>query len=128
MTPDEIRAIVKTITYKPGHTIDVRFRNSDGLGRQFQRYEWAELRVSAELCDAVPETSPDEPTVPVTFSQTFPPDFMDSKERVILAVEDVIRRFERHEFDEWFRVDGVPVYNPHPGPTFPTSVNMAMKP
>lgn len=91
----EVRAILSRFTYRPGW----QFVVEDGY-----------LKVYASLVDA---TNPKE-TIPLVFGRMIPRyDFTHGFEWTRWLFEQV-REIEMHEVQEFFRIDGKCVYEPHP--------------
>lgn len=101
MKPFEARELLKRVTYKPG--VKLAFDPGESFGI-------ATLTITSMVQDV------NEPsrTIPLTNRQALPPlEYMD-RDEFIFRIGDALMRFERHECDEWFRVDGKPVNDPHP--------------
>jgi len=86
--------LLKHFTYRPGW----RFEVHRGI-----------LQVSAEVIDA---DDPDR-IMAITFSQGIPSDVYKHFDWTRWLFEQV-RAIEFHELQEFFRIDGRPVYEPHP--------------
>lgn len=93
MNVKEARRLVKKISYKPEWTFSV---NQNGT-----------IMASALVVDANDRTSKVETFITV---ETADGDFAVMVSRIRLAILFI----EHHEVDEWFRIDGIQVVNPHP--------------
>lgn len=102
VTPDEIRAHLTKITYKPGWTIRLLEDVLTGLP----------TLVAIDF-DTEDTYNPGR-TIKIGFRDKLrmPIVSLEQFERQIL---DMIDRVERHETREWFRIDGVMKYDPHRG-------------
>lgn len=101
LSDDQIRQFVSRITYKPGRELDAHNRTI--------HIRWA-----------VPDRDGNDCKVQLRFSKHVPegaPDLKFLEYFIMTFIEEI----ERHEMDEWFKVDGVRVRDPHAGdPTFIT--------
>lgn len=97
LTTDQIRACLKRITYKPGY----RFTVYDG------QWEGQHLVITT----AVPDAYHPDRTVTLDIHSPLPPMPDDAALHAWLMWR--LWRIETHELREWFRVDGVPVSDPH---------------
>lgn len=97
----ELAKIVETIEYKPGWKFGVQ-------PFSYCRNE-TELIISADLEDTYNPGS----KVLVAEKSIFP-NFLTPSE-VARFIYRCILDLERHETEEWFRVDGVRIYDPHKG-------------
>lgn len=67
------------------------------------------------LCPDVVKPAPHRPGVEVVVAHDFHPLDMPGAEQDLLYIaRKLIEAFEAHERDEWFRLDGEPVNDPHP--------------
>jgi hypothetical protein len=98
MTIDEFIALVSKITYKPGCKIFAQ-REGDAV----------RLRIEATL----PDSSLGTPRC-FEFSQWLWPDWIGSEKEALHVVAGHVREFEMHEMDEWLKLDGARVKEPHP--------------
>jgi hypothetical protein len=89
-----IKEILKHFTYRP------RWHFETSLGM---------LRVTAEVVDA---NNPDR-MIPLIFDQPIPRHPMRDFDWTRWLFEQ-IKNIEHHELQEFFRIDGKPVYEPHP--------------
>lgn len=95
MNIDYIKQVVNRISYKP----NVRFiisRTSDG-------YYIRMSTIRQDIRNPVEETE-------LMISQLI--EAMDEK-GVVAAVNKIVRRFEEHEINEWLKIDGLRLINPH---------------
>lgn len=98
--------VTHRVTYKPGWTVE--------LQRPLPEYERHNLHlmVTASWPNSCGDTPP---TIKTACARTVPLQLWESMDDtaqlrwIYMAVEDL----ERHEQDEWFKVDGVCVHNPH---------------
>src|SRR5438309_1778446 len=100
-TLDELRVALAAVTYKPNFQMEVEETELGGLLLRAQVYH------PDAYTDSI---SP--PLIRLTNRTitTWPYDL----EIFMLQVRDAIVEMECHEADEWFRVNGVRVANPHP--------------
>jgi hypothetical protein len=110
MNLHQVRDVVGRLTYKPGW----RFEVDPGMrfGSVYNgEMVVAELRVSQRSKDATLRTPGDSWTMMVEPLR----EFQCQDERTLLeAVYRLVKRLELHELDEWFKVDGLTLHNPHP--------------
>lgn len=112
MKTEEIKEILKSITYKPGYIFEVIYffkiedgeRRSDACGIRMivtikDSNEWNKITIGPE------EYFPHHPIYLR----------MIDREYIIDAAFRLVRRFENHEVEEWFRVDGDYWVHPHLG-------------
>jgi hypothetical protein len=100
MTIDEFIALVSKITYKPGYKISARQADSA-----------VELRIEATLPDSCLGTSRR-----FELSQWLWPDWIGGEGEALHIIAAHVREFELHEMDEWLKLDGAKVHDPHPRP------------
>lgn len=95
------------LTYKPGYNLNLRQSGIDYY-----------LDVTMRTVDSVADTQSIGRLPEIKIGQTFalPPGFLDywSAERFAQFIERSILDIERHELDEWLKLDGVHLRNPHP--------------
>lgn len=91
---------LKRFTYKPGFEISVR---NETYG------------VCIYMNEIVRDSSGEFPSRHKAQSQVVPFQILDLRQadRFFVFVRHSIHSFERHEVDEWIRVDGVARWNPH---------------
>lgn len=97
---DELKEILKTISYKPGWGFHL-YKETDDLCTF--RISWA-----AKNCG-----SPEDDIV-ITNSKMFKLEEMKSEKKFLSFVEERIFAAEEHEFREWFKYKSVQIYDPHP--------------
>src|SRR5882724_12273867 len=102
MTLDELRSIVRKITYKPGHTIDLQF-NLEG--------EAVMLLLSFPVMDAHTGKMTKVATQKLLDEHLWG---RMNKDQALLWIFDEVVGLERHEVCEWLRYDKQPVVEPHP--------------
>lgn len=95
MTFDEIDEAMCTFTYKPGYKLYVTHRKDDEFTI------WVE---TSPLPDAT--RYPREDTISIRFHNTLPTHAMFTQADLLSAVRATIHECERHEADEWLRVNG----------------------
>lgn len=102
MRTDEIEATLRRVSYKPGwrFTVDDRMHDDE---------------VTIVLQHDTPDVNDPENIITVTtltrgLRETY------SNEEILLrgVVPKLIRQMEYHEIDEWFKIDGKHVRDPHP--------------
>lgn len=96
MNVKEARRLVKKISYKPEWTFEV---NKNGA-----------IMASSFVLDVDDRTSQAETFIIVETSD-------DDAKEIISKLRSAILFIEHHEMDEWFRIDGIPVVDPHPKDT-----------
>jgi hypothetical protein len=89
-----LRNLLHNFTYRPGW----KFSVEDGF-----------LRIDAQVIDANKQTE----TCPLISVQQIPPQLRQDFDWTRWLF-NVILDLERHEVQEFFRIDGRPVYEPHP--------------
>lgn len=94
----ELSDLAQSITYKPGY--QVRLQNHPD-------YPMAKIVVVASVWDS---TAPTE-LFQLTFEQTLPR--QASRDHMLESIRRAFHVLEAHEADEWFRVDGRHVKDPH---------------
>lgn len=129
MTIDEFRALVATLTYKPGWMFNVyRHRNrwvfsvtmfTVPVDAEFMSPEFLELmeRNKDIVIPGEIVSGAFMPTqfIPARFYLTDQQiELMTGRADVIRFVVDALLELEEHELKEWFKVGGVREYEPHP--------------
>jgi hypothetical protein len=99
MTVDEFVTLVSGITYKPGWKIEAR-REGD----------LAVVVLSARLPDSDSKTGA---ITIVNRHEAVMPEGLQDEKHALWIVAGVMRDFELHEMDEWFRLRGARVNEPH---------------
>lgn len=92
-----LRVLLRNFTYRPGWVFSVE----DGY-----------LKINARVIDAENQTE----TTPLNFEQQIP--FNTALHQVQFDwtnwLFNIVLKIERHEAQEFFRINGQPVYEPHP--------------
>jgi hypothetical protein len=100
MTFAEVESFVARITYKPQSTLTV-WKNSscDGISLLFTKY--------------VVDVADNSRVIPLvnSYSSTYLP---RDQEELIHMINTVVRTLELHEINEWLKLDGRCVVEPHP--------------
>lgn len=96
LSPDEIRAHLATVTYRPGWTFTLHYDPWEG---QYVRF------VAEGLEDSYGGT------IDIGFNTWLPP--MQNTEQLDLFIQWRLWRMESHESREFFQRDGRPVFDPH---------------
>jgi len=105
ITLEQIQKELLRYKYKPNTTITAR-----------SHYSWDqsfELVITAYVPDIKSSVDSKLHSVEVIRYE----DFFNAKsfeDRLLSYVQNLIHRFEYHEFKEWFQYDSECVYNPHP--------------
>lgn len=107
MTPEEAIGILSSLSYKPGWTIQAY----QVPGSVIFRTGTSEPSVTAFVRDGSVDL------IPVVLTHAVHDEELAvfDRDRLLKWAFDVIVRREVHEVEEWLRVDGAPVYSPHPG-------------
>lgn len=91
---EPLRELLRRFTYRPGWTFSI---------------ENGDLRVRAEVIDANNQSQ----AIPLTFARSIPRCVYQEFDWVGWLYEQVLA-MERHEAQEFFKIDGRQVYDPHP--------------
>lgn len=92
--------ILKSITYKP----NIRFSIEPFPTNGFPRFK---------LIASVEDSRDRRQLITITLEQSITELFVSSKDMFIQFVLHRIQQFERHEIDEWFKIDGKHLHEPH---------------
>lgn len=101
MTRDEFIALAKRITYKPNANVQAFFITP----------ELQQLRVSFHVEDTA--TPDDEKHIHISMSFPIPLDYFTDERQAVYWILQRIDEAEAHETREWFKLDGVAVFDPH---------------
>jgi len=112
-TERRIEAMLQRITYKPSWTLEVV------PWRATPRLEWEGVPIMATFTTKDVESGKEIQLCMQESIHLFSLEEI-SDESLIQRIEHIIQKFEEHEFREWFKVDGVCVYDPHPEEKQPT--------
>lgn len=99
---NKVESIIKRLSYKPGWTLLVEHHI------QTDRFRFT---LSHKAEDA---TGIYTGYVPVTLQKFLCPDMIPDESYLMMFLRQMFLDMEHHEFQEWFKLDGVPVENPHP--------------
>lgn len=107
-TEEQIQFFLDRITYKPGWVIEIV---TAPVTQQRNEYDSIPIRVCFPVKDVL--TGKD---TTLSFIGAIAPSFITpiTDDYIRYCIENLIRQAEDHEFQEWFKFDGVCVYNPHP--------------
>ena len=118
MTPYErLEAFLRVFTYKPGWELRAERSWTEGLpygGREEEIFLWIQFET--------PDVNHPERTIPVgkrcrlPYSLAFESGILGPDVMLAEWVVHMIKDIEIHEADEWARLDGVPIHDPHPKP------------
>lgn len=100
MTPDELRRFLSRITYKPGYRLNLEI---DGITFLIRL-----VLVTAPLRDVQGGAD-----ITLRYSQTYDPNLFLDEYMARRIVGEFLLGWEIHERDEWFKLDGKQVRNPH---------------
>lgn len=100
LTLAEVKAVVESITYKPGWKIEATYD------------KWSDS-VMFEVRWMTDDSYHPERRIQVAMAERYPINIFRSPATVIDIVRGLIHRAEKHESDEWLRVDGVLFHDPH---------------
>lgn len=101
MTLSQIDAIISNITYKPGYEVTVL---------QHMSYDSVMFAFKAQVRDV----NDKEKWIPLVHQMHIMKDHLRTSEELIRYIKMGWKQFESHEFDEWFRIGGIPLVIPHP--------------
>lgn len=97
--------LLNSITYKPGVSLGWKFVHDDPTSSR----EVLVLTLDAAVLNA------DKPGETTTLHAQRMIPFKITPDELIGEVYMMLREFELHELGEWFKVDGVKIYDPHRG-------------
>lgn len=102
MRRSEAERILSRITYKPGWKIELL-------------EQWPD-RISVRIELSVLDSGDRRTTIRVARSRYLPDGFLRwcTETELIDQIRNAVSDMEAHERDEWFQVDGKPIYDPHP--------------
>jgi hypothetical protein len=107
VTPDEAAALLSSLTYKPRWTITAYTVPTAVVLRAGSKgpdvYELLRSGRTVEIDVVLTEAIQNEELARM------------SREDVLARAFEVFRRRELHEVEEWLRLNGQPVFAPHPG-------------
>ena len=103
MTLDDLQALCSRLSYKPNSHLSAR------------RESWGDF-VTIRVALSVPDVEQPEKLAPVTASYSLSLAELAhwTEDHAIRFIQTQWRRLELHEGDEFFRLDGRPVTDPHP--------------
>jgi len=99
MQAAEIIRIVNSITYKPGYRIVAEQLDIDVI--------------RLTLLVEVPDSNDPSRNAHLKLIECFSPFACRDRRLLFVIVRSLLERFEMHEMDEWLKVDGVRVTEPH---------------
>lgn len=106
--------MIENFTYKPGYELTLvvpEVARIDGMSLFPDGTQPAILHIRCYVPDST--RPPHDPTL-IQFQALIPPYMEDREERVKLHyLREILREFEMHELDEWFRYKGELVNDPH---------------
>lgn len=102
MTADEAMAILRGVTYKPEFRL--RFRK----GR-----DWIVMTMEVDRPDVRDPSNVGPLVMEANVEYRLAGSRVDS---ILYQVRENLRRFELHECDEWIKLDGKTVWDPHKDP------------
>jgi hypothetical protein len=106
MTPAEVVALIQRVTYKPGWklrtTVEPAVRG------------WGFPVVRVQLTYRAPASDGSGASVEFHGEASLSVDDRTEPDRVLAWLTAFIQRSELHEMDEWLKVDGKHVRDPHP--------------
>jgi hypothetical protein len=114
----QLENFFRVFTYKPGWSFKVE-RRYRPEGWEPKGYEEISVAIYAEF----PDVHHPERMVPVGKHYIFPESALHTYAPELIMMKIIhnwIRDLEFHEIDEWFRVDGVAVYDPHKAESEPS--------
>lgn len=101
MTRAELEALLARITYKPGTRCDIG-----------PAYDYVLIRITHSVLDACNAADP----TPIPVANHLRLDSLEhlTERHVLQFIESAYRSFEQHEVDEWLKLDGKHINDPHP--------------
>lgn len=114
MTFFQAQATLKRISYKPEFRFTLNpIHENDYSSKDKRQRIGATLSIYANFPDSVPERRGQR--ADVIYAQTVSSELLANYDEVrfLKWVREAVLSFEIHERDEWFRLDGKLVYNPH---------------
>jgi hypothetical protein len=103
MTFEELKKIMAKFTYKPGSRFQVRRGPERGL-------YFIEVSIYCQDVNA-----PHKLNFVTNQTPVFEVDLMDWTDALVIArVQNAVQSIEQHEIQEWLRLDGMFVSDPHP--------------
>lgn len=102
MLTNELIGIFKQVTYKPGYDIQV-----DYVGQGLIEFSMSVM---------VPDSDCPDKLIKVAIEQKFNVFEVWDEDEVVECIKQLIWNFELHEMDEWLRLKGKRLRNPHPHP------------
>lgn len=106
MTREEIVALTKRITYKPNAAFRVFFHED------YATFELC-LQVPSVATPSVANPLGQSTIISLSSHRIVPMRFLSADSIPVIALEIAVA-LETHEMDEWLRIDGEPIRNPHP--------------
>lgn len=106
MTEDEVMKVLKTITYKPNWKL--QFFKDPQISFSIAMH--VRMEVPDVRLDAIPEP------ITIIINHKITPAKYEFVEELYNDVFNMLMALEKHEAQEWFKVDGVAHFNPHKAP------------
>lgn len=103
-----IQDILDRMTYKPGWKITISRPEDCGVQNYWEPITLHARYPTIDITTGKPITLSLVRSIPLESAETVPEDAL------IDLIGYIIKNFEMHEFDEWFKIDGVCVRDPHP--------------
>jgi hypothetical protein len=111
----KLQALIDRISYKPGTRITVWLQPEiDGRTPLGNSRTYLSVEMTLPDSRAHPVKTACWPTIEIVTSEPVPIDFLEWDEKSQLQfIFMVIQQLENHERDEWFKIDGELVNDPH---------------
>lgn len=109
-TERRIEDLLLKITYKPGWKLSTKSPYPNYLESRSERER------TTIFCTILTKDVDSGQDIILSLQHPMGPFYnyeIDDKQ-LITMIADVVRRFEEHEFREWFKIDGFQVFDPHP--------------
>ena len=108
-TPTILKEWLKNIAYKPNWEFNIKIPPQLSDGEKM----FGDM-IRLKLTQHVPDVNNSSKIIDLHFEKSIDLWMIDNKEAFYHFVEQAIHEFERHEFEEWFRIECLRKYNPHP--------------
>jgi hypothetical protein len=105
-----VKTLVGGLTYKPGWYFLTSLSDNEA-------WPMIDVEITARLQDVTKRKVAPPQIIILETRVVFSPDELkltEAKNWILRSLHAAIVQMEHHEIDEWFRLDGEPVTNPHP--------------
>jgi hypothetical protein len=112
---NRVQDILKRITYKPGWKIEAsRIEKGVRPSVSFIGWERVTILVTSEIEDASNPKINHITLCRYTSLQDYDIERLSDEEVIRYFIHRAIWEMEQHEYHEWFKFDGICVFDPHP--------------